>query len=110
MTKVFAIRQQEHKQPLFCSAKTYVPHFKLHARMIKFHEKYFIESIPRDKVNPDKIRQNRNCYNNIHGIENKLTRFQIYSETELACKYEAIFRNNCQIQKKFQYERRKITK
>ena len=42
-----------------------------------------------EKVIPDKIRSNRNCYTNIVGIENKLTRFQIHSETELACKYNA---------------------
>ena len=29
MTKVIAIRQQEHKQLLFGSPKTHVPHFKL---------------------------------------------------------------------------------
>ena len=31
------------------------------AIMMKFHQKYFIEPISYDKVNPDKIRQNRNC-------------------------------------------------
>ena len=25
---------------------------------------------------------------NLHNIENKLTRFQLYPETELACKYK----------------------
>ena len=54
--------------------------------MIKSQQKHFIESIPYDKVNPDKIRNDRNRYNNIDGIENKLTRFQVYPETELACK------------------------
>ena len=49
---------------------------RIHARMMKLHQKYFIESISYDKVNTDKIRQNRNCYNNIDGIENKLTRFK----------------------------------
>ena len=29
---------------------------KIHARMIKFHEKYFIESIPFDNVNSSQIR------------------------------------------------------
>ena len=61
---------------------------RIYARMILFHQKHFIESIPYDKVNPDKIRQNRNRSNNIDGIENELTRFQIYPETELACKYK----------------------
>ena len=56
--------------------------------MIKLHQKYFIESIPYDNVNPEKMLQNNNRYNNISGIENKLTRFQIYPETELACKYK----------------------
>ena len=36
----------------------------------------------------DQIKQNRNCYNNIDGLEIKLPRFQIYPETELACKYK----------------------
>ena len=58
---------------------------KLHARMIKFHEKYFMESIPDEQVNPS--RKQRNDFRNIHDIENKLTRFQIYQETEFARKY-----------------------
>ena len=36
----------------------------------------------------DQIKQNRKRYNNIDGIEKKLTRFQIYPETELACKFK----------------------
>ena len=60
---------------------------KTHARMIKFHLKYFIESIPYKIVNPDQIRTTNHNFRNIHNIENKLTRFQIYPETELACKY-----------------------
>ena len=36
----------------------------------------------------DQIKQNRKRYNNIDGIENKLTHFQIYPETELACKFK----------------------
>ena len=58
---------------------------KIHARMIKFHEKYSIESIPYEQVNPS--RKQSNNFRNIHDIENKLTRFQIYQETEFACKY-----------------------
>ena len=53
--------------------------------MIKFHEKYFIESIQYEQVNPS--RKQSNDFRNIHDIENKLTRFQIYQETEIACKY-----------------------
>ena len=53
--------------------------------MIKFHEKYFIQSIPYEHVNP--LRKISSNFRNIHNIENKLTRFQIYQETELACKY-----------------------
>ena len=56
--------------------------------MIKFHQKYFIESIPYVTVHADKIRQNKICYNNIDGIENKLTCFQTFPETKLACKYK----------------------
>ena len=29
---------------------------KIHDRMIKFHQKYFIESIPFENVNPGKIK------------------------------------------------------
>ena len=53
--------------------------------MIKFHEKYFIESIPYEQVNPS--HKQSNDFKNIHDIEIKLTRFQIYRETEFACKY-----------------------
>ena len=53
--------------------------------MIKFHEKYFIQSIPYEQVNAS--RKQSSNFRNIHNIENKLTRFQIYQETELACKY-----------------------
>ena len=48
---------------------------------------------------------------NIHGIEYKLTRFQIYSETEVACKCpkpNTLFRNSGQIRKKLQDENRLI--
>ena len=44
--------------------------------MIKFHENYFIESIPYEQVNPS--RKQSNDFRNIHDIENKLKRFQIY--------------------------------
>ena len=60
---------------------------KIHARMIKFHQKCFIESIPFEDVNSDQLRHSNYKFRNIHNIENKLTRFQIYPETELACKY-----------------------
>ena len=53
--------------------------------MIKYHEKYFIESIPYEQVNPS--RKQSNNFRNIHDIEKKLTRFQIYQETEIVCKY-----------------------
>ena len=56
--------------------------------MINFHQKYFIESIPFEEVNPDQIRNNINKFRKLQIIENKLTRFQIYLETELACKYK----------------------
>ena len=58
---------------------------KIHARMIKFHEKYSIESIPYEQVNPS--HKQSNDFKNIPDIEIKLTRFQIYHETEFACKY-----------------------
>ena len=56
--------------------------------MSKFHQKYFIESIPFQEVNPDQIRNKNNKFRNLHNVEKKLTRFQIYPETELACKYK----------------------
>ena len=51
--------------------------------MIKFHQKYFIESIPFKNLNPDQLRHSNYKIRNIHNIENKLTRFQIYPETKL---------------------------
>ena len=48
--------------------------------MIKFHQKYFNESILFDQVNADEIRRNNKQNKNIDGIENKITRFQIYPE------------------------------
>ena len=58
---------------------------KIYARMTKFHDKYFIESIPCEQVNP--FHKQSNNFKNPHDIENKLTRFQIYQETEFACIY-----------------------
>ena len=55
--------------------------------MIKIHQKHFIESILFEAVNPEQIRNSNNKLRKLHNIENKLTRIQIYSETELACKY-----------------------
>ena len=46
---------------------------KIHARMIKFYEKNFIESIPYEQVNPS--RKQSNDFKNIHDKENKLARF-----------------------------------
>ena len=60
---------------------------KIHARMIKFHQNYFIEGIPYEDVSPDQIRITNHKFRNNHNIENKLTRFQVYPEKELACKY-----------------------
>ena len=60
---------------------------KIHARMVKFHKKYFIESTLNEDANLNQIRKSNQKFRNIHNIENKLTYFQIYQETELACKY-----------------------
>ena len=60
---------------------------KTHARMIKFHQKYFIESIPFEEVKTDQLRHSNYRFRKIHKLEIKLTRFQLYPETELACKY-----------------------
>ena len=59
---------------------------KNHARMIKFHEKHFIETNPFKKVNPSHKKSTNSRH--IHNIENKLTRFQINHEKEFACKYK----------------------
>ena len=56
--------------------------------MIKFHENCFNESIPFDNFNPSQIRSRNFKFRNIHDIQNKITRFQIYHETEFACKYQ----------------------
>ena len=63
---------------------------KNHARTIKFHQKYFLESIHFEQANPDKIGSDKNRYKNIDRIENNLMRFQVYPETEVACKYTAL--------------------
>ena len=76
---------------------------KIHARMIKFHEKNFIESIPYEHVNPSR-KQSTDC-KNIHDIENKLTRFQIYQETEFACKYSNPLYNTQYFEILVEYER-----
>ena len=55
--------------------------------MIKFQQKNFIESIPFEDVSPDQLRYSNFKFRNSNNIENKLTRFQIYPEMELACKY-----------------------
>ena len=55
--------------------------------MVNFHQKCFIESIPFKDVNPDKIRTTKGKFRIIQNIENKITRFEIYQETDLAGKY-----------------------
>ena len=55
--------------------------------MIKFHQQYFVKSIPFENVNPEKIKHSNYKIRNFNNVENNLTRFQIYPETELACKY-----------------------
>ena len=71
-------------------------HCLVSRRMIKLHQKYFNESIPFEDVNPDQITSTNHTIRNIHKIENKLTRFQIYPETELACKYnKPLYKTQC---------------
>ena len=81
-TQATIVRFPEETCTVFLVAKA-----KIHARMIKFHQKFFIESIPYEDLSPDQIRTTNHKFRNIHNIEIKLTRFQIYPETELACKY-----------------------
>ena len=63
---------------------------KIHAQMIKFHEKYFIESIPYERVNPS--RKQSNDFRNIHDIENKLTCFQYIKKQKLHANTEIHFK------------------
>ena len=60
---------------------------KIHAarRIMKCYQNFFIDCITFDKRNPDQIRPNRQKDKNLEDIENKLTRFQIYPETEVGC-------------------------
>ena len=51
MTKDIAILQHVQKQPLYG-----FPSSSKNTGMIKFHQKYFIESIPYEDENPDQIR------------------------------------------------------
>ena len=44
---------------------------KIYARMIKFHQKYFIESIPFEDVSPEQIGHSNYNFRNIHKIEIK---------------------------------------
>ena len=56
MTKDTAILLYKHKQQLFGFPKDTCTTFqvaKTHARMIKFHQKYFTESILYGEVNPE---------------------------------------------------------
>ena len=60
---------------------------KARAKTLTGYIRLYIESIPFDTVNPNQIRNRNIKFRSIHNIENKLTGFQIYHETEFACKY-----------------------
>ena len=53
----------------------------------KISPKKIIESIPFENVNPDQTSRSNEKFKIIHNKENKLTRFQLYPETEIACNY-----------------------
>ena len=56
--------------------------------MVQFHQKYFIESITCESVNPDQIRKSNFTFRNIKKkTESKLTRLLTYPEREHACNY-----------------------
>ena len=55
---------------------------KIHMRMIKIQQRFFIESIPYEDVSPEKIRQSNYKIRNFNDMANELTRFQSYTETE----------------------------
>ena len=46
---------------------------KIHAKMINFHQKHFVETVPYENVNSDKIAHNNYKFRSIHNIENNLT-------------------------------------
>ena len=51
----------------------------------KISRKIFYRTNSNEQVHPS--RKQSTDFRNIHNLENKLTRFQIYQETEIACKY-----------------------
>ena len=73
--------------------------------MIKFHQNFFKESIPHEGVSPDHIRQSNFKFINIHDIQNKLTRFQIFQKRNLHVNTTNHFikhnRNSCRIRTRF---------
>ena len=76
----------------------------MQARIIKVNQEYFIESKLFDQVNLDKITQNNQQYNNVDGIEKKLTRFHIYPKTEFSCKQTTPFYKTQSSEKLVEYE------
>ena len=56
---------------------------KIHARMIKFHHKYFFESIIFEEVNLDQLTHSNFKVRNIHKIETELTRFKYIQKRNL---------------------------
>ena len=62
---------------------------KIHARMINFHENFFIESIPYEEVNP--FREQGTDFKNIHDRENKLTVFKSIKKQNLHVNIEIHF-------------------
>ena len=57
-TRIFAARTQASIVWFPEDICTTLQFAKIHTRMIKFHKKLFIESIPIDKINPGRIKSN----------------------------------------------------
>ena len=90
MTTDIAILQHAHKQPLYGFLKKHAQFFKSQKYTLGWlnFTKTFYRINPFEEVNPDQIRSDNTNFRNLRKIKNTLTRFQIYPETELACKYK----------------------
>ena len=56
--------------------------------MIKFHQKFLIYLHPFEDINTDQISHTNQSFTIFRNIENKLTCFQLYPDTEFAFKYK----------------------
>ena len=81
--------------------------------MLKFQQKYFIESFPFEDVNPDQLRIKNSRFRNTHNIEKKLHVSKYTQKRNLRVNTpnhftNTIFRNSCRLRRRFRHEYRKI--